>query len=127
MSHPSAQIPYLLIFRSPDAGPTRPEGELPENFAVWMAWIDGLKAKGLSLGGHPLEDEGRVLRPRDQPATDGPFAEGKEVVGGTLIILAPNLDEACEIGRGCPGLNSDISVEVRRLMTVPERFARTLC
>ncbi len=42
-----------------------------------------------------------VLRPRDGEVlmTDGPFAEGKEYVGGFSIIEAPDLDAALEWGR----------------------------
>jgi hypothetical protein len=31
--------------------------------------------------------------------TDGPFTEGKEHIGGCLIIKAPDLDAALEWGR----------------------------
>ncbi|HSK54212.1 MAG TPA: YciI family protein [Jiangellales bacterium] len=42
-----------------------------------------------------------VLRPHgaDVLITDGPFAEGKEHLGGFTIIAAPDLDAALEWGR----------------------------
>ena len=42
-----------------------------------------------------------VLRPTgdDVLVTDGPFAEGKEHVGGFSIVTAPDLDAALEWGR----------------------------
>lgn len=42
-----------------------------------------------------------VLRPRDGDVliTDGPFAEGKEHIGGFTIIRATDLDAALEWGR----------------------------
>ena len=126
MNNAGDRTPYLLIFQSPEEEPPRREGDLPDEFAVWMAWIDDLKTKGLSLGGRPLEHEGRVLKPQGRAAADGPFAEGKEIVGGYLIVLARDLDEACRIGSGCPGLRADISVEVRRLMKVPDQYAHVL-
>jgi hypothetical protein len=41
-----------------------------------------------------------VARPRDRDVlmTDGPFAEGKEHLGGITIIRAPDLDAALEWG-----------------------------
>ncbi|MCW3035587.1 MAG: hypothetical protein JWM17_899 [Actinobacteria bacterium] len=39
------------------------------------------------------------LRTGDVLTTDGPFAEGKEHVGGFSIIKAPDLDAALEWGR----------------------------
>jgi len=35
----------------------------------------------------------------DVLVTDGPFAEGKEHVGGILVVRAPDLDAALEWGR----------------------------
>ena len=38
------------------------------------------------------------------PARDGPLVEIKELVGGYMIVSAPDLNEAIEIARQCPGL-----------------------
>jgi hypothetical protein len=42
-----------------------------------------------------------VLRPKDGDVlvTDGPFAEGKEHLGGFTILKAPDLDAALAWGR----------------------------
>jgi hypothetical protein len=42
-----------------------------------------------------------TLRPKDDEilVTDGPFAEGREHVGGFSIITAPDLDAALDWGR----------------------------
>ena len=42
-----------------------------------------------------------VLRPKDGEVllTDGPFAEGREHVGGFSVVTAEDLDEALEWGR----------------------------
>ena len=39
-----------------------------------------------------------------EPASDGPFVEIKELVGGYMIVSAENLDEAIEVASACPGL-----------------------
>lgn len=39
------------------------------------------------------------LKDGDVLMTDGPFAEGKEHIGGFWVIQAPDLDEALEWGR----------------------------
>jgi len=44
--------------------------------------------------------------------TDGPFAEGKEFVGGLEIIEAPDLDAALEWGRKA-SLATTLPIEVR--------------
>ena len=63
----------------------------------------GLEAAGawVFAGGLHAPSTATVLRPRDGDVsmTDGPFAEGKEVLGGFTIIKAPDLDAALEWGR----------------------------
>jgi hypothetical protein len=51
--------------------------------------------------------------------TDGPFAEGKEEVGGYIMISAASLDEASELAKGCPVLLGGGSVEVRMIIHMP--------
>jgi hypothetical protein len=45
--------------------------------------------------------------------TDGPYAEGKEVIGGYFFLTVADLDEATAIAQQCPGLPLGLSVEVR--------------
>jgi hypothetical protein len=46
--------------------------------------------------------------------TDGPFTEGKEVMGGLFVIEAGSYDEAVAIADGCPHLDFG-SIEVREI------------
>ena len=48
--------------------------------------------------------------------TDGPYTEGKEVVGGYFIINAKDIDEAVAISKGCPDFELGGSVQVRQVM-----------
>ena len=52
-------------------------------------------------GGLHSASTATVLRPGgdDVLMTDGPFAEGKEQIGGFWVIKAPDLDAALEWGR----------------------------
>jgi hypothetical protein len=52
-------------------------------------------------GGLQSPSEAKVLRLRDGKvlATDGPFAESKEYLGGFTIVQAPDLEAALEWGR----------------------------
>ena len=68
-----------------------------------------------SLAGEPLDKTGKVLRGRAKSITDGPFVEGKEIVGGYLIVNAGSLDQAVEISKGCPIFEHDGSMEVRQV------------
>ena len=76
--------------------------------------MTALKTKGIVAGSNGLESTGKVLRgPRGASVTDGPYSETKETVGGYILISAQNLDEAVEIARECPGLDYQLTVEVR--------------
>ena len=93
---------YLLSVIQPDGDP--PESLDMERVMreVW-AFVDELKAAGawvFSGGLHPASTA-TVVRVRDDEVlmTDGPFAEGKEHVGGLTIVEAPDLDAALEWGR----------------------------
>jgi len=37
-------------------------------------------------------------------ASDGPFVEVKELVGGYMIVSAESLEAAIEVARECPGV-----------------------
>jgi len=47
----------------------------------WFEWIGELSAKGRYVGGDPLLKEGKLVQGKKPVATDGPFAEGKELLG----------------------------------------------
>ncbi len=87
----------------------QPEGEppAPEVLETIMRDVDAvnqeLKAAGawVFAGGLHAPSTATVVRLRDGEVltTDGPFAEGKEYIGGLCIIKAPDLDAALEWGR----------------------------
>ena len=68
-------------------------------------------------GLHPSSKGARVkFSGSKRTATDGPFGETKDLVGGYLLVTATNLDAATELARGCPILESENgSVEVREV------------
>jgi hypothetical protein len=51
--------------------------------------------------------------------TDGPFAEGKEHVGGFMVVQAPDLDTALEWGRKAARAIT-LPIEVRPFQDEPE-------
>jgi hypothetical protein len=93
---------YLLSVIQPDGDPPSPE-VLDKIMRDVDALNQEMKAAGawVFAGGlHPPSTATVVrLRNGDVLTTDGPFAEGKEHVGGFSIIKAPDLDAALEWGR----------------------------
>ena len=93
--------------------------EKQAHMQVWGEWMGGLKEKGKLLDGLPLGEDGRVVHKRGEVITNGPFAEGAEVVGGYLIVVAKDIDEAVEMSKGCPIFDYDGSyVEVREILSM---------
>ncbi|MGC4892455.1 YciI family protein [Micromonospora sp. DT31] len=94
---------YLISMFQPTDAP-RPE---PEFLAGVMREVEAigreLRESGSWVFGDGLHDPGTatVLRARgdDVLVTDGPFAEGKEYLGGVTVIRVPDLDAALDWGR----------------------------
>jgi Uncharacterized protein conserved in bacteria len=110
---------YLLLFRGGDDGRTTSQ-KSPEKWQAhmqkWMQWMTQLTEQGKFVGAQPLKAEpGKVLKGKNKVITDGPFMEGKEMVGGYLICKADNLQQAIDIAKGCPIFEHDGNVEVREI------------
>lgn len=93
--------------------------ELQADMELWTAWMGGLEAKGKLIGGQPLLPEGKVMKAGGKKVTDGPFTEGKDIIGGYVVIRADDIEDALEMAKGCPILRNDGgSVEVREIMPI---------
>lgn len=105
---------FVFIFRggAPDTPGLSP-AEMQAHVRKWYDWADALTAKGHRVQGQPLDNGGRTLRGRDRVVTDGPYAETKDLVTGSMGVEAASLDEAVELARGCPVFELGGSVEVR--------------
>jgi hypothetical protein len=70
------------------------------------AYNNELKASGHMVMAEALQlpDQAMTVQVRDgkMSATDGPFMETKEVLGGFILIEARDLNEAVRIGAGIP-------------------------
>jgi hypothetical protein len=106
---------FMFLFRGSQT-PTSPEG-MQAQMQKWMDWIQRLRTDGKYIAGDPLQGGGKVLTSR-KIITDGPFAEGKEIVGGYFLVQANTLDEAAEMAKDCPIFESGGSVEVRAVQVV---------
>jgi hypothetical protein len=106
---------YLLSVYQPEGTPPSPEvlekimrnvENLRQEMQDAGAWVfsGGLNAPGTATVLRP--DGGEILM------TDGPFAEGKEYLGGFTIITALDLDSALEWGRKLARVTT-LPIEVR--------------
>ena len=66
--------------------------------------------------GYPLQAEGKVVGKGGTIITDGPFTEGKEIVGGYVVLEAKDLDDAVAISKDCPIFEFGGTTEVREIV-----------
>ncbi|MEO7796559.1 MAG: YciI family protein [Opitutaceae bacterium] len=112
----SKSVPFMLIFRNagPDVHHHLSQAERTALTKQWNDWFESLSSRGKVQHARPLGLEGRVVSGAlGERVTDGPYAEGKEVVGGYFFLTVEDLNEATEIAKGCPGLPLGLTVEVR--------------
>ena len=107
---------YLFLFRGGLNFATASAEELQQAMIKWKTWMDQLTKDGKYNGGDRLTRNGSVMKGKDRLIIDGPFSEGKEIVGGYISIKASDLSEALEIAKGCPIFNYDGIVEVREVV-----------
>lgn len=93
---------YMLSIYQPDGEPPPPD-MLAKVMRDMDALRQDLKAAGawVFAGGLHAPDTATVVQLQDGDllTTDGPFAEGKEHIGGFIVIAVPDLDAALEWGR----------------------------
>ena len=107
---------YLLSIYQPD-GPAPPPEVLGQVMHRVGAWERELKAAGAWVFTAGLQPAGSaaVVRPEGDGVlvTDGPYAEGKEHLGGFVIIKVPDLDAALGWARKQAEAVRMLPIEVR--------------
>jgi hypothetical protein len=87
-----------------------PEDELKRMMDECWDYDDVLRAGGQFAGGEALQEPTKAITLRyvdgKVQATDGPFAETKEQLGGILVLEADNMEHAVELMSKHPGVRS---------------------
>jgi hypothetical protein len=106
---------FMLIFQGGQLEGLSPEA-MEAQMGKWMAWVERLNKEGRYVSGEPLLPGGKLVTGTKKTVTDGPYTEGKEVVGGYFVVNAGNMEEAVEIAKDCPDYEYGGSVQVRQVM-----------
>ena len=104
----------LCLYEDPSGWATLSPEDMQKAVEKYIAWGKNAFVKG----GHRLDaDLGKVMRMQGSKpvATDGPYSETKEVLGGIYLIEAKNYDEAVKFTLDHPHLAYGGTIEVRRL------------
>lgn len=97
-----------FFYDDPDSFKDLSPDEMQAIIDRYAQWTKDLEAAGKLEGGQKLKDhEGRVLRATEAgvSVTDGPYAEGKEVIGGYVTLVADDYAEAIALLGACPHLD----------------------
>jgi hypothetical protein len=99
---------------------SRPEAEAMTK--EYVAFTEAIQKTGHYLAGEALQpvQAATTVRVRNGrvSATDGPFAETKEQLGGFYMIEARDLDEAIQVASRIPSARQG-SIEVRPIREFP--------
>jgi hypothetical protein len=113
----------LLVYTDTAVVDALPEGEMEGMLRTCFDHVDELERDGCLLESQMLEGPraAKSVRVRNDrvTATDGPFSEAKEVLGGFNLIEARDMDEAIPIAAEFPWTRSGC-IEVRPVQDLPE-------
>ncbi len=104
----------LLLYDDPSGWQKLSPEEMQKAIEKYMAWTK----KPFTVDSKRLgQDTGRVIRSVNGKAraTDGPYSETKEVLGGYYLIEASSYDEAVARALDHPHLEYGGTIEVRQL------------
>ena len=95
----------------------------------YFAYTGELQERGAYVDGSALQPTATATTVRvgggEAMATDGPFAETKEQLGGYYLVDVESLDEAIEWAAKIPSATRGLgSIEVRPLLEIPQEAAR---
>ena len=106
---------YLFLQRSQYGQEQRQQpspAQMQEMYAAFNAWKEKFKENILDMGGK-LMPAGTVVT--TSGATDGPFVEAKEIVGGYMFVTAESLERAQQVASEMPMLMPGSSIEIREV------------
>jgi hypothetical protein len=114
---------YLcLIYEDEKEWERLPPAESEKIFGEFFAYTDSIKKSGHYIGGNALQPTHTAttvrVRQGKVAATDGPFAETKEQLGGYYLLKARDLNEAIQLAARIPGARFGC-VEVRPVLELP--------
>ena len=107
---------YMYIFRGGDQGlATKTPEEFQVHMQKWQTWMQDLADSGNLLSGQPLMSSGKTILEDGSKVIDRPLAEGKELIGGYLLVKTNNEEEAIALAKGCPIFEHDGTLEMREI------------
>ena len=112
---------YLLLIYGEEPSQAAPEDLMAAEYEAYGEFTAFLRGRNAMLAGEALEPTSTATTVRvvdgKTLATDGPFAETKEALGGFYLVEAADLDEAIRFAAMIPGARRG-SIEIRPVFSV---------
>lgn len=115
---------YMLLFNetADEMGKRSDPAQADAYWGGWTAYMGAIAQSGAMVSGNGLQppEVGTTLRVADgvRHVADGPFADTKEMLGGYVVLDAPDLDAALEWAARAPCVSAG-SVEIRPVLPAP--------
>ncbi len=90
--------------------------QLQERMGKWFGWNEKMEKQGILKGGEALMPVGKRISGPDRIVSDGPFVEGKELIGGYFTVKAADYNAAVAVAQDYPDYDLGGSVEIREVM-----------
>ncbi|MGH7357611.1 MAG: YciI family protein [Candidatus Rokuibacteriota bacterium] len=119
---------YMLLLHDREELSELSPDEIQGIIEKHQAWMDGLREQGRFHGGDKLAAGGRTLVPSGAGVAvkDGPYSEGKEILGGYYLIEAASDDDAEAAARDLhAGGAHRTTIEVRQIEREPGAGGRS--
>ncbi len=117
---------YLLLIYGEETDEAPPPDVAAASHAAYAQFTADIKRSGAFQAGEALTPTSTATTVRvvdgETVATDGPFAETKEALGGFYLIEARDLDEAIAWAARIPAAAFG-SIEVRPIWELPPEYA----
>lgn len=97
---------YMLLINNDDETPPPADGpEAEAEMQKWFAFDAEVQESGDFVAGEALHPglPNRTVRRGSDTVTDGPFAEGRECIGGFYVLDVDGVEEAVAWAKKLPG------------------------
>lgn len=112
--------PVLAVLILRDERTDASEDRAKQMFEQFIAWTAQLSARGVLEGVDGLKTAGKTVRKKGAALViDGPYAEGREAVLGSVTVRVADLEDACRIASESPFVAFGGAIEVRLVNPYP--------
>lgn len=99
---------FIYLFKGGESDGS--EQAMKADMEKWGAYMGSLGQSGKLVAGEPIQPIGKNIKGTQKIVSD---ITTKEAVNGYLIVNAKDMNEAVELSKGCPILESNGEIEIR--------------